>query len=671
MLDLRKTGLCAAAIGCGVLAAAAASPLPELSPEKRQLHFEELFRNLDPDCLGAGYAAARQAGDTQEACRLIARYFRERPQDLLSAGSDRRRYNAERADRAVRGEMEEVNIPWKFPEGRVNFLFDPTAVEGPVNHEWLWQLNRHGYWGDMAKAFASTGDAKYARQFNIQLRDWVAQTDCPARWNGPGSAWRTIEAGLRLMGSWPVAFDIFRHSPEFTDENLCLMLASMHRQAIHLMEHPTSGNWLLMEMNGVYTFATLFPEFRDSAELRVKSARILSDALRGQILPDGMHDELSPDYHSVAFNCGFGMLRLAQLYQRTGELPPDFAPLLEKAAEAYLALATPGLTQPRTNDCFTLRTEAVLGKAAQLFPGRPDFRWAAGRRSGGMPPAGETASRFLPWAGFAAMRSDWGPEAAYLCFDVGSLGMGHQHQDKLNINLYKGGEELIFDDGGGQYEESDARRYGISAAGHNTILVDGKPQSRRGPKKLEQPVDAGWISTPEFDYARGSYDAEFGAGRLAEHTREVRFCKPDFFCVVDTLTPRDGKAHDYELLFQLDTLKTVPVPEFAGALKSDFGRTYDVLILPLFPEELTVSAVSGQTEPRMSGWYVGRNEARLHPATTVTMKAAGKREFRFATLLFPMRRDNQLPEVKQLAPTRFRIAFNGREFDLDLDRLQR
>ena len=151
----------------------------------------------------------------------------------------------------------------------------------------------------------------------------------------------------------------------------------------------------------------------------------------------------------------------------------------------------------------------------------------------------------------------------------------------------------------------------------------------------------------------------------------MRFCKPDFFCVVDTLTPRDGKAHDYELLFQLDTLKTVPVPEFAGALKSDFGRTYDVLILPLFPEELTVSAVSGQTEPRMSGWYVGRNEARLHPATTVTMKAAGKREFRFATLLFPMRRDDRLPEAKQLAPNRFRIAFNGREFDLDLDRLQR
>lgn len=70
MLDLRKTGLCAAAIGCGVLAAAAASPLPELSPEKRQLHFEELFRNLDPDWPRApDMPPPGRAGDAQETCR--------------------------------------------------------------------------------------------------------------------------------------------------------------------------------------------------------------------------------------------------------------------------------------------------------------------------------------------------------------------------------------------------------------------------------------------------------------------------------------------------------------------------------------------------------------------------------------------------------------------------
>ncbi len=668
MSKLNKSRLIAAAAGCGMLAAAAASPLPELTAEKRQSHLEELFRHLDSARFGTEYAAALRNSDMQTLIRTVARYFRERPQDPGSAETGRG-YNADRAERAVRGEMMEVNIPWTFPEGRIRYLFDPTAIRGPVNHEWLWQLNRHSFWNDMANAYAATGDEKYARAFNIQLRDWIAQTDCPPNWNAPGSAWRTIEAGLRLMGSWPVAFDRFRHSPEFTDENLCLMLASMHRQAVHLLEHPTGGNWLLMEMNGVYTFATLFPEFSDAEAFRRKSARTLSDALRGQILPDGMHDELSPDYHSVVFTCGSQMFRLAQLHHRTEELPPDFAPLLEKAAEAYLALATPGFTQPRTNDCFTLRTDALLGKASRLFPERRDFQWGASRRAAGIPPQGETASRFLPWAGFAAMRSDWGPEATYLCFDVGSLGMGHQHQDKLNINLYLGDEELIFDDGGGQYEESAARRYGISAADHNTILVDGKPQNRRGPKKLEEPVDAGWVSTQEFDYARGSYDAEFGQDRPAVHRREVRFCKPDFFCVVDSLTPRDNAAHDYELLFHLDTLKTVAVPEFPGAVKSNFGRKYDVLIVPLFPEELTVSTASGQTEPRMAGWYVGRNEARLHPATTVTMKAAGKREFRFATLLFPLRQNDELPVVKRLSEKQFRITFRGREQTLDLDRL--
>ena len=639
--------------------------LPELSPEKRMSHLDELFRTLDPERLGAGYAAARRAQDVEESIRQVARHFRSRPRRLPDDDPGFLCYDADRAERAVRGEVEVVNIPWKFPDGRIDFLFDPTAIHGPVNHEWVWQLNRHGYWGDMARAFAAGGDGRYARQFNIQLRDWIARTDCPADWNAPGSAWRTIETGLRLMGAWPVAFEFFRCSPFFTDENLCLMLASMHRQAVHLASHPTSGNWLLMEMNGLYTFATLFPEFRTAAGFRELSARTLSGALRGQLLPDGMHDELSPDYHSVVFRCGCAMYRLAGLYHQAGELPPDFRPLLERAADATLALATPGLTQPRTNDCFTLRTDVVLGKAVSLFPERMDFLWAATGRLRGTPPAGETASRFLPWAGFAAMRSDWGPEASFLCFDVGPRGMGHQHQDKLNINLYKGAEELIFDDGGGQYEESEFRRYGISAADHNTILVDGFPQNRRGPNRSEQPVDANWISTPAFDYARGIYDAEFGQERPASHTREVRFCKPAFFCVVDTLTSLDGKAHDYELLFHLDTLKVVPVPEFPGALKSEFGRRYDVLILPLFPEELTISTRSGQTEPRLAGWYVGRNEARLHPATTVVMKAAGKREFRFATLLFPMRRSDPLPQVERLSGNRFRILFGGRDFELD------
>ena len=53
------------------------------------------------------------------------------------------------------------------------------------------------------------------------------------------------------------------------DETLLLMVASMHQQARHLMRHGSAtrpnrfmGNWIAMEMSGVYAFASFFPEFR-------------------------------------------------------------------------------------------------------------------------------------------------------------------------------------------------------------------------------------------------------------------------------------------------------------------------------------------------------------------------------------------------------------------------
>lgn len=660
-----------AAFAAGI--AVAASDLPELTPAKRDRQLDELFKYLNPEAIGKEYADALKNGDREAAIRVVARYYRERPASPRYRTLTLKPADLKRADQAVRGEVSSVNIPWRFPGGRIDFLFDPTAIKGPRNHEWLWQLNRHGFWGNMAAAYSQSGKKEYAAAFNLQMRDWIAQTEPPEKWNGPGSAWRTIETGLRLMGSWPLAFEVFRKAPEVSDETLCLMLGSMHRQAVHVMEHKTGGNWLMMEMNGAYFFGTLYPEFKDAEAIRTQSSRILTAALRDQILPDGMQNELSPDYHAVTFNCAFGMYELGKMYQRTAEFPPDFAVLMEKAADAYLALATPGLTQPRTNDTYTKRTGDIVDSASRLFPGRREFRWVAEKRAGGEAPAGPTASRMLPYAGFIAMRSDWGPEAAYLCFDVGPLGAGHMHQDKLNINLYQGDEELIFDDGGGQYESSPTRQYGISAAGHNTVLVDGEGQNRPGPLKLKpgEKADAVWGAAPEYDYARAAYTDEFGPKRLkpATHTREVRFFKPDFFCVVDTLRSRDGEAHDYELLFQLDTLKLKPVPEFPGALRSEFGKKYDVLILPLLPDGLEVTTVSGQLKPRVAGWYVGRNDTALHPATTVSMKLAGRSDGRFATLLIPLRAGEELPTLNKRDGNCFELTWHGRTEVIKLDDL--
>jgi hypothetical protein len=243
--------------------------------------------------------------------------------------------------------------------------------------------------------------------------------------------------------------------------------------------------------------------------------------------------------------------------------------------------------------------------------------------------------------------------------------MSHTHQDKLNLILFRGDEELIYDDGGGQYELSPARDYARSGFGHNTVLVDGMAQNRKAPLVAEQPVDADWITNDIFDYASATYDDTFGEAmeKPATHKREVRFCKPDLFVISDTLTSVDGNKHDYEVLFHLDTTRVSKIPQYQNAILSDFGRKYELALIPLDEENAPVElkTVSAVTEPQMQGWYNGRNDADLHKAITVSRRVCGVAKFQFHTLLIPIRSGDPLPLVEQKEDGSLRVLLNDRE----------
>ncbi len=631
-------------------------------------HLDELLSLLSREQLDPAYGQAMDKGDYPEAVRICAAHFRAKPDfappELSANGS----YSPQEAENCINGHARVINIDWQFPDGEVDFLFDPTEIKGPRNHEWLWQFNRHGQWVDLARAYRAQGDERCAAAFRRQLLKWIAQTFIPERWNARGSAWRTIECGIRLLGSWMVAFDGFKTSATLEDAALLLMIASMHRQAVHLVEHPTTRNWLMMESNGLYTFSALFPELSDAADHRKLAADRLLAELAGQILPDGMHNELSPDYQGVVFFCAANFYSLAQALGRLDEIPPDFAELMHRTVHAAIRLSTPAFTQPRTNDTYTIPTARFTDRAAALLGDRPEYRFVNTNRREGTPPAGVTPSVLLPYAGFAVMRSDWGADATYLCFDVGPLGCAHYHQDKLNINIYKGSQELIYDDGGGQYEISAAREYAISGYAHNTVLVDGLAQYRKAPLENREPADAVWITTPTFDYAAAVYDDTYGSelARPATHRREIRFCRPDFFCVTDTLTSADGCPHDYELLFHLDTTQAEQLAAYPGGVLSAYGKPWEIALLPL-DDALDLRIVSAQLEPQMRGWYHGRNEADLHASTTVSRRICGVREHRFHTLLIPLRSGEALPRIVRHDSGQITVLVHDREHTFTLD----
>ena len=209
---------------------------------KHQTLLKAFLQHLDPQQLGPDAQAAFAAGDQAGMIAAAAAYYRQKPDWGISHFSSSAPYDPTTAQRARQNMLRVVNIDWAFPGEHVDFLFNPTTIHGPVNHEWLWQMNRHTFWQDMARAYAQTGDETYAAAFQTQLLDWIDQTGVPAGevkprpgipafwmtpWNAPGSAWRTIECGLRLMNAWPTAFAAFRMSPNVADETLLLMIARL------------------------------------------------------------------------------------------------------------------------------------------------------------------------------------------------------------------------------------------------------------------------------------------------------------------------------------------------------------------------------------------------------------------------------------------------------------
>lgn len=619
-----------------------------------------LFDSLDLTLPGlASVKAAVDSGDMQAARHALAEYLRARTNvkwDLPTEPSDRTQAQSDRqaADNAVAGKVVVVNISHQFPGGEIEWHYNATDHDPKLPHdnEWQWQLNRMNWWYSLGAAYQATHDEKYANAFAKQLRSWRDQ--CPDPGNvkqAPGSAWRTIETGIRMRGSWPTAFFTFLHSPALTDDDLVDYLKLCIEQARYLREHPTGGNWVTMEMSGLYTVGAVFPECKESKDWRDSAAARLYKEETAQFMPDGAQVELSPGYHNVALD---NILRIAQVARMTGhadELPAGYVDGIEKAYDYDLGMMTPNRNLPRFNDSWDFPIRNSMQAAYRLYPKRTDFEWFATDGKSGKAPA--VLSRAFPWAGYFVMRSSWARDANYLCFDAGPLGNAHIHQDKLTLTVYPYGRRLLFNSGGGMYERSKWRAYATDTFSKNTILVDGEPQRRteKDPdgRSGQSQADSHWKSTPQIDFAQGVYADSYGkAGhKPATQRRQVLFIKPDIFIVSDTLTSLDGAPHSYQARWNLLSTDTSVDEKTHAVVTKDLGLP-NLAVVPLLTEGLTIRAVSAQTSPELLGWSVQRAMPHAIPATTVVQERSGPGIQHFLTLLLPLHPGEANP-VKSIA----------------------
>jgi len=583
------------------------------------------------------------------------------------------------ADNAVTGKVMGGLVPlWHtFADNQIDWLYNETLVApgAASNPEWQWQLCRMDFWKRLGSAYQATGDEKYARAWVVQFRGFIDQNPVPDHAaNQAPSAWRTIECGIRMSGSWPTAFHSFLLSPEFTDADLTLYLSSCLDHAHYLSKFPTSGNWLTMEMSGLYTIGAVFPEFKDAKAWRAQAADMLRQQQTQQFLPDGAQFELSPMYHNVAVDNIMAIPRLAKLVGRLDELPPGYVSAMEKAIDYDLYLIAPDRALPKFNDGGSWSMKASFQKALDFYPDRAEYQWIASDCAQGHAPA-ETSHAF-PYAGFYVMRSGWEHDANYGVLRAGPIGFSHCQQDKLDLLIWPYGRELLFASGGGTYEHSKWRAYAMDTYSHNCVLVDGKAQRQQTRDRLanvsKAPIDSGWESTPDHDFVRGVYDKGYGDEKslIATHTRRVYFFKPDLFVVADTLAPNDAASHTYQARWHLLTTQS-KIDEGTGILLTTDAKVPNLAIVPLLKDGLEIRSASAQTEPEFLGWNVRRDVIPGNiPATTLLHTRKGTGVQNFLTLFVPMKPGSPDPviSVKPTGPGAASVTLaDGRQLAITAD----
>ena len=655
---------------------AASGPL--MTPKKDHELFDAL--DLSSDALKP-VAADVAAGNYSAAKHDLAEYFRHRTSpvwDFKPAGTPPSLTAKDPvAEDAVKGRLQGgLVLAWHtFPDNNVDWHYNETLVTPGLarNWEWQWQLCRMSFWANLGDAYRATGDVRYADAWLKQLRSFIAQCPAPDKTvttsdqeNAPGSAWRTIDSGIRMSHAWPTAFFSFLPAKEFTDDDVALFLDSCLEHGRYMTRVHPAGNWLTLEMSGLYTIGSYFPEFKEAKAWRDDAANSMYQQETEQFLPDGAQNELSTMYHNVALGSLLNVALVAKQVNRLNELPAGYIAGMEKAYDFDLYMMTPDRTMPEFNDSSAWHDEVVTAckDAVHLFPDRADFQWIASDGKEGHPPA-ETSHAF-PWAGYYAMRSGWDDAANYLVFRAGPLGAGHAHQDKLSVVMWAYGRKVLFNSGGAAYERSIWRDYSIQTFSKNTVLVDGKPQVR-DPKNRnltisKAPIDARWESTPDHDFAAGIYDEGYGnlTARIATHTRRVLFIKPDLVIVADTLVPHDTANHTYQARWNLITTHINEDNVTHGVTTIDNGKP-NLALVPLQPDNLQVRTASAQSTPELLGWYIRKDSNPENiPATTVVHTKSGAGQQNFLTLLAPIPAGGASP-VKQVdakGPDTATVTFN-------------
>jgi len=175
---------------------------------------------------------------------------------------------------------------------------------------------------------------------------------------------------------------------------------------------------------------------------------------------------------------------------------------------------------------------------------------------------GETA--FFRDVGTAVFKSGWGSEDFVFVFRSGPF-YNHQHMDQGSFFLADHGRVFLeerYDGDHHYYDDPLYQGYAIRTISHNTILINGNPQSQEvgDPKDFAPGMNdhaqlVSWLDCGPFAFAEGRLDGVY-RGAVKELRRYVFFVKPRSILMVDRVVPGEEDV-EVDLLFHTEWKKDI------------------------------------------------------------------------------------------------------------------
>lgn len=324
------------------------------------------------------------------------------------------------------------------------------------DHSALWNFNLHyfEYLLPLVKAWKDTGRNQYLAKTREMIEGWIDYNPI-----GTKPAWASYTTSLRIA-TWISYYTYVCNDLEqrFREK----LLKSLREQYIYLASHLEKGilgNHYFENLKSL-VLASVF--FKDDA-LFNKALSEFKAECREEILPDGMHFELSPMYHKIILE---GMLRLAvslrEVERRDKEIEAYLQPMLDVAHSFEDGLERVPLFNDGGNN-VTKSLDALVSVAQKYFELRPKFK-----------------DRLVD-SGFYIFERKLSSGNWKLIIDAGQPGPtyipGHAHCDAMSFELFCDGKPILVNCGTYAYQCKE-RAFFRSTSAHNTVMLNGIEQSQ-------------------------------------------------------------------------------------------------------------------------------------------------------------------------------------------------